>query len=159
MAMSQHQFAFAGVEGFNRETCWLMIQDTPVQFIDEFLTAHAPVEATQKFIMPDSGGGMHGSPQKLKVFKKHCCKVQPTAPDASNQNPVEQCHQTISNAVRAMLIGADLPIKFWPCCLSLAVQIFNSPPSKGQTASPIEITTHQKEDWTRPKTFGCRVWV
>ena len=29
----------------------------------------------------------------------------------------------------------------------------------GQTASPIEITTKQKEDWTRLRTFGCRVWV
>ena len=132
----------------------------PAQFTDEFLTTHAPAEAAQKFVMLDQGGELHGSPQMLEAFKKHRnCTVLPTAPDASNQNPVERHPQTVSGAVQAMLIGANLPTKFLPCCQLHAVQIFNSPPSKGQTASPIEITTKCKEDWTCLKTFGCRVWA
>ena len=88
---------------------------TPAQFINEFHTACAPTEAAQKFVMSDQGGELHGLPQMLKVFKRHNHTVLPTALDASDQNPVEQHHQTISDAVRAMLIGANLPIKFWPC--------------------------------------------
>ena len=138
--MSQHGFSFAGllskdkhcpqdVEGINGETCWLMIQDEfskmvhcnvriskapPVQFIDAFLTTCAPVEATQKFVVLDQGGELCSSLQMSKIFKKHNCTVMPTGPDASNQNPVEQHCQTISNAVRAVLISANLPIKFLP---------------------------------------------
>ena len=44
-------------------------------------------------------------------------------------------------------------------CLLHAVQIFNSLPTEGEAASPIEITTKRKEDLTRLWTFGCRVWV
>ena len=81
------------VEGVNGKTCWQMIQDKfdkmvhcdawiskapPVQFTDDFLTTHAPVEATQKCVMPDQGGELCRSPQMSKVFKKHGCKVLPT---------------------------------------------------------------------------------
>ena len=162
------------VEGINGETCWLMNQDEfgkmshcdvwiskepPVQFINDFLKTCAPAKAAQKFVMLDQGGELCGSPQVSKVVKKHIHIVLLTASDASNQNPVDGHHQTISNAFCAMLFGANLQIQFWPHSLSHAIQIFNSLSSLSQNASPIEMTTNQKEDWTRPKTFGCRVWV
>ena len=122
----------------------------PVQFIDDFLSVHFPSKA-KKFGLLDHGGELHGSPQ----IKKHNHTVLPTAPDASNQKPVERHHQTVANAVQAAVIGANLPIKFWPHCLLHTVQMFNSPPSWGQeTASPIEMTTNKKEDCTPPlRTF------
>ena len=75
----------------------------------------------------------------LEIFKRRNCTVLPTAPGASNQVPVKRHHQAISSAARATPVGADLPIKSRPCCLSHAVQVFNFLPSKGQTASSIEI--------------------
>ena len=62
--------------------------------------------------MSDEGGEVHGSPKTLKIFKKHDHTVLSRALDASNQNLVERCHRTISNAVRNVLIGANPPIKF-----------------------------------------------
>ena len=123
-----------------------LVENLTVQLTDDFLTTCALAKAAKKFVIPDQGGELHGSPQMLKVFKEHNHPVLLTAKDASNQNSVERHHQTTSNAVRATLTGANLSIKFWPHCLSHALQMINSLPSKGQTVSPIEITTNQRED-------------
>ena len=89
----------------------------PVDFIDKFLQTYAPVECQHKFVTMDQGGELYGSPQIQRVFKKHGCKIHPTAPDASRQNSVERHHQTVTNAVRAVSLGANLPVKFWPCAV------------------------------------------
>ena len=175
-SLSEDKTQRQDIEGINGETCWLMIQDKfgkmaccdvrisktppPVQFVDEFLKDCAPAEATQKHVMLNQGVELCGLPQMLKIFKKHNCTVFPTALDVSNNNPVERHHQTISNAVRTMMTGANLLIEFWPHCLLHAVCVFHSLPSKGQTTSPTEITrTKQEEHWTQLRTFGCRVWM
>ena len=162
------------MEGINGETCFLLIQDEfakmvhndvrmskapPIEFIDEFLQTHAPVECQNKFVTLDQGGELCGSPQIQKVFKKCGHAVHPVAPDASRQNSVERHHQTVTNAVRAVLIGANLPIKFWPCAVFHAVQVFNSLPSAGQSKSKLEPAAKSKEDWSKLEVWGCRVWV
>ena len=96
------------IEGMSGEASWLMAQDKfskmvhfdvrilkalPMKFIaeDNFLSICAPAEATQKCVMLNQGRELCGLPQTiLKVFKKHNHSVLPTAPDASNQNPVKQ---------------------------------------------------------------------
>ena len=95
----------------------------------------------------------------VEDFQKHNHTVIPKAPDASNQNHVEKCHQTAANTVRAALIGANLSTNFWTCCPSHTACIFNSPPSQGQTASPIKHITNKKGDWTFLGAFGCHMWV
>ena len=65
----------------------------------------------------------------------------------------------MGNAVRAMPIGANLPVKFWPCALCHFAQVHNALPGSQQTKSPLEITTGHQDDFTGFKTFGCRVWV
>ena len=51
--------------------------------------------------------------------------------DSSNQNgPVERAHLTIGNAICAMLLGAGLPVKFWPYAFHHYLRIMNSTPSR-----------------------------
>ena len=159
------------VEGTNGETCFLLIQDKftkivhsdvrmskapPVDFIDKFLKTYAPIECQNKFVTLDQGGELCGSPQVQKLFKKHDCAVCPAAPDASRQNSVERYHQTITNAVQAVLMGANLPVKFWPHAVLHAVQVFNSLPSTGQSKSKLELATNSKEDWSKLKSLGLQ---
>ena len=131
----------------------------PTPFIDDFLSTHAPTEATQKHILLNQGGELCGSPKMSKIFKKHSHTVLPTALDASNQNLVKRNHQTVANSVWAVLIGANPQIKVWPHWLLHDIQIFNSLPSRGQTASPVEMASNKKEDWSPLRAFGHRVWV
>ena len=50
-----------------------------------------------------------------QLFLKHGYEILPTTPDASYENAlVKRPHQTIGDAMRSMLEGASLPLKYCP---------------------------------------------
>jgi len=58
-----------------------------------------------------------------------------------------------------MLLGAKMPIKFWPYAFHHYVRIKNSIPSRDQVKSPLEMASQRVDDFSKFHTFGCRVWV
>jgi len=95
-----------------------------------------------------------------KLFTRFGYDIRPTGADASNQNaPVEHGHLVVANAIRALLLGANLPIKFWPHAFHFWLRIDNSMASRDQLVSPNYITTGKKDDLSALRTFGCRAWV
>jgi len=72
---------------------------------------------------------------------------------------VERGHLTVANAIRAMLVGANLDVKFWPYAFHHWLRIDNSLPSRDQTQAPLLQATGMTDDFTAFRTFGCRVWV
>jgi len=65
----------------------------------------------------------------------------------------------VANAIRALLLGTNLPIKFLPYAFHFWLRIDNSMASRDQLVSPNYITTGKKDDLSALRTFGCRVWV
>jgi len=72
---------------------------------------------------------------------------------------VERGHLVVANAIRVFLLGADLPIKFWPYAFHFWLRIDNSMASRDHLVSPNYITAGKKDDLSALRTFGCRVWV
>jgi hypothetical protein len=108
----------------------------------------------------DQGGELYHNPQVRQLFRKYNYEIRPTGADASNQNgPVERAHRTVSNAIRALLHGANLDVKFWPYAFHHYLRIKNGLPSVDQHKSALEIATGKVDDFTGFRTFGCRVWV
>ena len=96
---------------------------------------------------------MYNNPKVRKLFEEFNYDFRPTGADASNQNgPVERAHCTVANRIRAMLHGASLEMKFWPCVFHHCLRIKNAIPSKDQSKSPYELATGNIDDLT-----GCRV--
>ena len=62
----------------------------------------------------DQGGELYHNPEVRKLFNIYGYKINPTGADTSRQNAVERYNRTIGAGIRALLIGANLPIKFWP---------------------------------------------
>ena len=62
----------------------------------------------------NQGGELYHNPEVQKLFKLYGYTVNPTGADASRQNAVEHYNLSIGNGIRALLIGANLDIKFWP---------------------------------------------
>mmetsp|Transcript_17708 Transcript_17708/g.26862 ORF Transcript_17708/g.26862 Transcript_17708/m.26862 type:complete len:200 (-) Transcript_17708:2195-2794(-) len=59
-----------------------------------------------------------------------------------------------------MLTGANMDIKCWPYAFHHWIRSDNALPSRDQEVSPNQMVTGKnKEDFSRFKTFGCRVWV
>ena len=178
-------FSFAGVAsknqdreadfvGLNGEKAWILVADhfsrrlhgdtriskgTPIEWLRRFLTNHSP-KIPDKYIFVDQGGELYHNPEFVELCHEFQYVVRPTGADASNQNgPVERAHLTLANAVRAMLHGANLPIKFWPYAFHHYLRIKNSLPSRLQDLSPTEMATGKQDDFSGFRTFGCRVWV
>jgi len=63
----------------------------------------------------DQGGELYRSNVIRDLFEKEFgCEIRVTGMGAHHQNwLVERGNQTMDKAIRAMLIGAGLPVKFW----------------------------------------------
>ena len=160
--------------GINGETCWILITDhftrmkhgdtriskgSPIHWLRNFLEDHSPA-CRDKYVFLDQGGELYKNPAIVTLLQRFGYDVRPTGADASNQNgPVERGHLTVGNALRSMLLGANLPIKFWPYAFHHYMRIDNSFPSRDQTQTPLLLATGKVDDFTAFRTFGCRVWV
>jgi hypothetical protein len=86
----------------------LLEQKKPLLWLKEFLTTYYPT-CTRKYVNLDQGGELYANPKVVSLFERFGYSVHPTGADASIQNgPVERAHLTVANALRAMLLGANL---------------------------------------------------
>jgi len=72
---------------------------------------------------------------------------------------VERGHGAVANAIRAMLLGVNLPMKFWSHAFHCWLHIDNSFPLKDEGHSPHFMVTGKKDNFSSYTTFGCGVWV
>ena len=160
--------------GVNGETAVIVILDhytryifgdttlskaSPLEYLRHWLKTHSP-QCNDKYVYMDQGGELYRNPEVRNLFKQFRYSVNPTGADTSRQNAVERYNRTIGNGIRALLIGADLPIKFWPYAFHHYLRLKNATiPVRGQTKSPTELATGKKDDLSKIRTFGCRVWV
>lgn len=163
--------------GINGETCYCLIVDhfsgtlygetfrtkaPPIDFINRWLAQHAPSgeSVPDRYVRFDLGGELGHSPRVVELFEKAGYRVEPTAPMASHSNaPAERPHQTIGDALRAMLAGADLQSRFWPYAFHHHLRLYNVTVHGTSTQSPFEICRGVKPNLSYLRTFGCRVYV
>jgi hypothetical protein len=151
------------VQGINGETSWVLIADaysrmlhgdvrlskaSPVKYFESFLSEYSPNVRDKRVVM-DQDGELYNNPLVCNVFKKYNYTIYPTGADNSSQNgPVERSHRTVSQGVKAILIGAGLDIKFWPLAFNHILRIRNAIPGQGQLESPLKMSTGYKENFT-----------
>ena len=132
---------------------------SPIEWLRHYLQTHAP-SCPNKYVFMDQGGELYRNPKVRQLFEIFGYKVNPTGADNSRQNAVERHHLTVENGVRALLIGANLDIKFWPYAFKHYLRIKNAVfPGRHMNTSPIEAADGSPDDFTHFRTFGCRVWV
>ena len=132
---------------------------SPIYWLRHFLQMHAP-SCPNKYIFMDQGGELYHNPEVRKLFKLYGYKINPTGADTSRQNAVERHHRTIGNGIRALLIGVNLDVKFWPYAFHHYIHLKNAiMPAKHQNTSPTEAASGKQDNFTQLRTFGCRVWV
>ena len=166
--------------GINGETCYIVIHDyhtkeitgecfitkgAPYTWLKTWLQNNAPRDNPNLRVRMDQGSETYRDPRIRKLFEKFKYKVEPTGSDSSHQiGSAERTHQTIGYSVRALLQGANLPIKFWPYAFRHYLRIKNSLPQRRDDSSTLSHSAHElsnpnKPDFSNLRTFGCRVWV
>ena len=105
---------FTSVE--HGDTC--VSKAAPVLWLRHFLAHHNPP-------CDDEGGELFSNLEGENLLTKSDCATCPTGADSLSQNgPTEQGHCLIADTMRAILIGVNMAMKFWPCafCHTLIAQ-------------------------------------
>jgi len=119
---------YMGIQG---ETCYLLVYDHATEWLDgvcwqwkapaiawlkKWLTKNAKDDVKDRYFFMDKGGELYRSKAIRDLFEKEVgFEIRVTGTGAHHQNGlVERANQTMDKAIRAMLIGAGLPVKFWP---------------------------------------------
>ena len=97
---------------------------------------------------------------KEDFLSKSGIKHEKTAPYTPEQNGVaERINRNIVERVRCMLVDAGLNKKFWAEASVTAGYLLNRIPTRGNSESPEERWTNQKQDLSHLKVFGCKAMV
>ena len=133
---------------------------TPLKYLRSWLNQYAPSKHLKKWVVLDQGGELFGNPEVHSLFREFGYSVLPTGGYASWQNgPVERAHRTISDSIKALLIGAGLDSRFWPYAFYHSIRLRNAIPGAGQSSSPLFMATGRKDNFKNLRVFGCRVLV
>ena len=88
---------------FHGDTC--LNKSSPLRYCEYFLTEYSP-ECKSQWVFLDQGGNIYNNPAINNIFKKFDYEILLTSSGASFQNgPVKQAHCTVSQEVKALLIG------------------------------------------------------
>jgi hypothetical protein len=71
----------------------------------------------------------------------------------------ERPHQTIANAIRAMLISAHLPPRYWEYAFYFFLRIHTVLSHGTNTESPYFKITNKQPDLSRLRIFGCWIYA
>jgi hypothetical protein len=109
-------------------------------------------------VRADNGGELAGSTAFCQTVANNGYLVEPTAPDASNQNGLaERPHKTLKERVRCLLYTAGLGIVFWADALLHAVWLYNRTWHSSLDKTPFQAYTRRVPTLDGLLTFGCRV--
>jgi hypothetical protein len=164
------------LQGMHGETCYCLITDhfsgylygecfqskaPPLDFLNRWLAQYGlPRDVPDKYVRFDQGGELGRCAAIVNLFENAGYRVETTAPDSSHQNgPGERPHQTIADAMRTMLSGASLDMKFWPYAFHHFLRIYNSTVHGDHDASPFELCSGSRPNLSLLRVFGCRVYA
>jgi hypothetical protein len=164
------------LKGMYGETCYCLIVDhhsgtlygeafqskgPPLDFLNRWLSRHGlPHDVPDKYVRFDLGGDLGRCRAVVELFERAGYSVEPTAPDSSHSNgPGERPHQTLGDAMRAMLGGAGLSPKFWIFAFHHFVRLYNVTVHGDSKATPYKLCTGKKPNLSLLRTFSCRVYA
>ena len=132
----------------------------PVEWINHWLLANNAPDCSDKYERMDGGGEIGRSQDVRQTFINFGYTVEVTGPDSSHQNgPGERPHQTIGDALRSMLTGANLHASFWPYAFYHYLRLYNFVQHGTRSSSPYQMCGSKLSNLSKLRTFGCRVHV
>jgi hypothetical protein len=119
-----------------------------------------PASVTRRIIHMGLGGETGLNPDVQELLDRHGYITQPTSAGSSSQNGMaERPHQTIENAIRAMLLSAHLPPRCWEYAFYFFLRIHTVLPHGTNMESPYFKINNKQPDLSRLRIFGCQIYA
>ena len=139
---------------------WIYVLKTKDEVFKYFLEWKTQAEKSsghQLKVLRTDNGGEYTSKEFENYLKSEGICHELTVPKAPEQNGVaERLNRTLVEAVRSMLVDANLPHKFWVEALSTAVYLKNRSPTKAvKDMTPFEAWKNTKPKVGHLCVFGC----
>ena len=139
---------------------WVYILKTKDEVFKYFLDWKTQAEnfsGHQLKVLRTDNGGEYTSKEFENYLKSEGVRHELTVPKTPEQNGVaERLNRTLVEAVRSMLIDANLPHKFWAEGLSTAVYLKNRSPAKAvKGMTPFEAWKNTRPKVGHLRVFGC----
>ena len=143
---------------------WVYILKQKSEVFERFLEWKIMVEkSTGKKLqtLRTDNGGEYTSHKFEAYLKSEGVKHELTIPRTPEQNGVaERLNRTLMESVRSMLIGGQLPQRFWAEALATAVYIRNRSPTKIiEEVTPYEALLGVKPKVNHFRVFGCLAYA
>ena len=139
---------------------WVYVLKTKDEVFKYFLEWKTQAEKSSGYqlkVLRTDNGGEYTSKEFKNYLKSEGVRHELTVPKTPEQNGVaERLNRTLVEAVRSMLIDANLPHKFWAEALSTAVYLKNRSPTKAvKDMTPFEAWKNMKPKVGHLRVFGC----
>ena len=139
---------------------WVYVLKTKDEVFKYFLDWKTQAEkfsGHQLKVLRTDNGGEYTSKEFENYLKSEGVRHELTVPKTPEQNGVaERLNRTLVEAVRSMLIDANLPHKFWAEALSTAVYLRNRSPAKAvKGMTPFEAWKNIRPKVGHLRVFGC----
>ena len=139
----------------------LKTKDEVFKYFLEWKTQAEKSSGHQLKVLRTDNGGEYTSKEFENYLKSEGVRHELTVPKTPEQNGVaERLNRTLVEAVRSMLIDANLPHKFWAEALSTAVYLKNRSPTKAvKDMTPFEAWKNTKPKVGHLRVFGCEAFA
>ncbi len=133
----------------------------PVNYLNKWLLQYDLDDSVKgRCVHLDPSGDLGGCTAIIDLFESAAYKAEVTTTDSSHMNgPVEHLHQTIGDAMHAMLGGADVRPWFWPYSFHHFICLYNVTLHCGSDKTPYEICLVNHPNLRHLHTFSCHVYA
>ena len=132
----------------------------PLATINWFITTLRRQGFPVLYIQTDEGGELGRSTDFLQLLTNNSCLYMGTGRSGSSFNGlVERPNRTIANSVRAKLINAGLPDKFWCYAAEDANFKLRRMLHTALTVTPYQAWNGTKPQYSDMKIWGCHVYI
>jgi hypothetical protein len=128
----------------------------PLSWLNRWFSQYFPNDVQHRYAAMDKGGELANNPEVMALLDEFDYAPRLTAHDASHQNAsAERPHQTIGNALRIILTGAN--VLLWPYAFYYMMFLHNLLPH-GVKGVPHTRAGFGRPNLNRIHTFGCCVY-
>ena len=162
-SLSGAEYFLTFVDDYTHYT-WVYVLKKKHEVFQKFVEWKTMVEKESEYqlkTLRTDNGGEYTSNEFKEYVKVEGLKHELTIPKTPEQNGVaERMNRTLLESVCSMLIGANLPHKFWAETLTTAVYLRNRSPTKAVAGmTPFEAWNGYKPDVAHLRVFGCTVYA